>query len=414
MLELHLRRYVYGILPRYIGGQVLKSFLMALLTLTGVIVLFMVMAEATRQGLAPGTVLRLIPYIIPGTLPYTMPVALLFAVTVVYGRIAGDNEVVAIKAAGQGISIVLMPSVVAGLVTTIALMGLSGELIPRANHAFKRALFKDAEDTFYLLLKRDREVNHPQWPFFISVRDVQDRLLIGPTFKHRAKGATGSLTAYDFTVQADKAVVRFNEQKRTIRVILQKAVMQGRGQFTYAPRFEDEFPLTGNKGLMGQDKKVQEMTQSEIGREHARVLRLIDTERKKQAIAASLLIASGRVSGPNGVKWPEVGNAYRDEVRWKRQSCELQTESHVRVALANGALVFVLLGAPVGLLFARRDFLSAFITCFVPIIILYYPLVLAGINMGKEGIVGPWIVWAGDLVLGLLAFGVAIPPVRKH
>lgn len=414
MLALNLRRYVYGILPRYIGGQVLKSFVMALLTLTGVIVLFMVMAEATRQGLAPGTVLRLIPYIIPGTLPYTIPVALLFAVTVVYGRIAGDNEVVAIKAAGQGIALVLMPSVIAGIVATAVLMGLSGEVIPRANHAFKSALFKDAEDTFYLLLKRDREVNHPKWPFFISVKDVQDKLLIGPTFKHRAKGATGSLMSYDFVVQAEAAVVRFNEQKRTIRVILKNAVMRGRGQFSYAPRFEDEFPLTDRKGLANQDKKVQEMTQSEISRERAKVLRLIDTERKKQAVAASLLIAAGRIRGGNGVKWPDVGDAYRDEVRWKRQACEFQTESHVRVALANGALVFVLLGAPVGLLFARRDFLSAFITCFVPIIVVYYPLVLAGINMGKEGIVGPWIVWAGDAVLGVLAFGFAIPPVRKH
>jgi hypothetical protein len=50
----------------------------------------------------------------------------------------------------------------------------------------------------------------------------------------------------------------------------------------------------------------------------------------------------------------------------------------------------------------------------VPIIVLYYPLVLAGINMGKEGIVGPWIVWSGDLALFLLASLVALPPVMKH
>jgi lipopolysaccharide export system permease protein len=414
VLALNLRRYAYGILPRYIGGQVLKSFTMALITLTGVIVLFMVMAEATRQGLAPGTVLRLIPYIIPGTLPYTIPVALLFAVTVVYGRIAGDNEVVAIKAAGQGISLVLMPSVLAGIVATGVLMYLSGEVIPRANHAFKTALFKDAEDSFYMLLKRDREVNHPKWPFFISVKDVQDKVLIDPTFKHRARGAAGGANAFDFVVQAEKAVVRFDEKQGLIRVRLKKAMMQAPGQSGSAPWLDYEFPLSDRKGLMGPDKKVQEMTLGEMGREHAKLLRLIDTERKRQTIAASLLIAAGRLSGPNGVNWPDVGNAYRNEVRWRRQSCEIQTESHVRVALANGTLVFVLLGAPVGLLFARRDFLSAFITCFVPIIILYYPLVLAGINMGKEGIVGPWIVWAGDLVLGVLAFGFAIPPVRKH
>ena len=36
--------------------------------------------------------------------------------------------------------------------------------------------------------------------------------------------------------------------------------------------------------------------------------------------------------------------------------------------MAFGSLLFVILGAPVGILFAKRDFLSAFITCFLPII----------------------------------------------
>ena len=83
--------------------------------------------------------------------------------------------------------------------------------------------------------------------------------------------------------------------------------------------------------------------------------------------------------------------------------------------MACGSLFFVILGAPVGILFARRDFLSAFITCFVPIITLYYPLMLFGVNLGKEGSMEPakraldrqrscwpsWPVWA-------------FPPIIRH
>ena len=54
-----------------------------------------------------------------------------------------------------------------------------------------------------------------------------------------------------------------------------------------------------------------------------------------------------------------------------------------------GSLLFVCLGAPVGILFAKRDFLSAFMTCFMPIIGLYYPLMLFGTNLGKEGLLAP-------------------------
>ena len=91
---------MFGIIQRYVLGALLSSFLMAMVALTTIFVLFIVMAEATRQGLAPQEVLMLVPYLIPGSLPYTLPVAVLFAVTIVYGRIAGDNEIMALKAAG--------------------------------------------------------------------------------------------------------------------------------------------------------------------------------------------------------------------------------------------------------------------------------------------------------------------------
>ena len=47
--------------------------------------------------------MHLVPYVIPSTLPYTIPVSLLFAATVVYGRLAGDNEIIAIKTAGLSV-----------------------------------------------------------------------------------------------------------------------------------------------------------------------------------------------------------------------------------------------------------------------------------------------------------------------
>ena len=80
-----------------------------------------------------------------------------------------------------------------------------------------------------------------------------------------------------------------------------------------------------------------------------------------------------------------------------RRVNEYETEKQLRIAQAFGSLFFVLLGAPVGILFAKRDFLSAFISCFLPIIILYYPLMLLGVNLGKEGILNPIVaLWVRE------------------
>jgi lipopolysaccharide export system permease protein len=84
------------------------------------------------------------------------------------------------------------------------------------------------------------------------------------------------------------------------------------------------------------------------------------------------------------------------------------------MSMAVGSLLFVFLGAPVGILFARRDFLSAFMTCFLPIIGIYYPLMLFGTNLSKEGLVPPLVsLWMGNLLLALLA-GFVLPSVVKH
>jgi len=63
-----------------------------------------IIAEATQHGLSPAQVLGAIPLLIPSTLPTQFNATTLFATCVVYGRLAHDNEILAIKAAASNIS----------------------------------------------------------------------------------------------------------------------------------------------------------------------------------------------------------------------------------------------------------------------------------------------------------------------
>ena len=51
---------------------------------------------------------------------------------------------------------------------------------------------------FYKLLAKEREFNHPKWPFLIKVREVQGDKMIDATFKHKIKGTND----YDAIIQA--------------------------------------------------------------------------------------------------------------------------------------------------------------------------------------------------------------------
>ncbi len=403
----------FGILQRYVMGHIFRAFALALLTITLIFSLFVIMAEATRQGLAPQEVLSVIPYLIPGSLPYTMPVALLFAVSVVYGRIAADNEVMAIKAAGLSAWTILNPALLLGGILSLLLFFLSSDVIPSANNSFRQMLFGSVEDGLYRFLKMEGSLNNPRLPFFIHVRDIEGKTLIDPTFKHRAPSPPNPPNTFDLTVNARRAQIHFDLEKLMATVELEDAETTGASDSPFLIWLNGkrvlQYPIP--KPPQAPEKRVQEMTNTEMRQMQADLRAKIRNERKRQAVQAAFWIGTGRIER---VDWPHVREAYVDYAYWERRCNELETEKHMRVALASGVFFFALLGAPVGILFAKRDFLSAFLTCFVPIIVIYYPLILAGTNLGKEGVVPPQIVFAGNAVLGLLAGLFALPPVTRH
>jgi lipopolysaccharide export system permease protein len=392
-------------------GEVLRAFLLALLTLTVIMVLFMVMVEASKMGLSPREIANFVPFVVPGSLPYTIPVSLLFSVTVVYGRLAADNEIVAIKTAGLSAWTVLRPAILLGLSLSALMLYLSRGPIPVANNKAKLVLFKNMEDMFYKILKKEREFNNPGWPFYIKVLDVDGMTMIKPTFKRRS-GGPGNSHSFDTVIQADKAILRFDTENHVARVYLDNAeISDQRKDVSLINNSILPIPLPSNGDKPWAIKRIQEMTSRELIVEQARFRRLMARERKLQAMAAGLWIGTGRIGR---VDWAQVQRSFVDYGTWEMRCKEYEAEKQLRVAMSCGSFFFVFLGAPVGILFARRDFLSAFITCFVPIIILYYPLILLGVNMGKDGLLNPTVaLWSGNTVLAVLA-GFVLPSVVKH
>lgn len=416
------RNFRFGILQRYVLGEVARAFSLALLTITAVFVLLTVMTRAASAGLGPLEILSLIPYMIPASLPYTVPVSLLFSATVVYGRLAGDNEVIAVKTAGLSAMVLIWPSVLLALALSLLLNHLSATFIPESNAAGKKVIFKNLEDFFYKKLNMERYAEFPQW--VIKVKSVEGRKMIDAIFKQRAEKREAAAflprpleaedeSAYSMVIQADSARIDFDYSKDNAHVFFENAIVSKVGIDRSEANIKNDgidIPIPG-KGAFGQAKMVEEMTVAEMEATRAEYLENIAMARKRQAVAAAWLIGSGR---PGLVDWKEVNAAFGKFDYWQAECKKFETEIQMRQAMAWGSLFFVILGAPVGILYARRDFLSAFITCFMPIILVYYPLMLFGVNLGKEGIIWPELAWTGNVVLWLAAFIWALPPVRKH
>jgi lipopolysaccharide export system permease protein len=408
--DARVKPVLVGILQRYVFGEVVRAFTLALLTITCIFVLFMVMAQAAQMGLSPRDIFTLVPFVVPGSLPYTIPVSLLFAITVVFGRLAADNEVLAIKTAGLSAWTVLSPAIFIGISLSVLLLYLSHTPIPLANIQAKLVIYKNMEEMFYKFLRKDREFNNNRWPFLIKVKDVQDKIMIDATFKHRTGGPQNP-NSFDMVIQAKRARIRFDTGAGLAHVYLDGAeITNPREDVSLINNQTLDIPIPTNNDAMN-EKRTQEWTTDELTTEQAKYRVLIEKERQRQAMIAALWMGSGRF---RRVDWAQVQTSFIEYGYWKQMLNVYETEKQMRIALACGSFFFVLLGAPVGILFAKGDFLSAFITCFVPIIVLYYPLTLLAVNLGKDDILNPTIaLWGGNTLLAILA-GFVLPPIIRH
>ena len=384
----------FSILQRSIFRELVKAFSLSLVALTCILLLAGIVAEASQRGLAPDQILMAIPLIIPSTLPYTIPSTTLFAACLVYGRLAHDNEITAIKAAGINLFFVVWPGVVLGLLTAAVTMSLYYHTIPTTQYLLRAQFVKDVEEFLYGMLRSDRCINHPRMNYAIWVRQLQGRRLIDATIKRRdGKGR------YDLIAHAKEAEIKVDARNQKILMLMRQVEVYSVTNQTRAcsevQTWEEKLP---DSLIETQHLKNREMTWPVLLENKQRLdNELADWDRQIEDAAA----AAAR--SPKKPELTQHFNNLKQHRRWRMgEQINVANEIQMRPALAVGCICFVLVGCPVGIWFSKRDYLSAFITCFLPIVFVYYPLLLTGMSLTRNGKIPPTLaIWACNIVVGL-------------
>ncbi|OYW22155.1 MAG: hypothetical protein B7Z55_04960, partial [Planctomycetales bacterium 12-60-4] len=195
------------LLERYILGELLRVFF-AVLGLTTCLMVFVGVFEKMREhGLGPWQVVQILPFVVPSLLPYTIPVTLLLTVCVVYGRLAGDREIIAAKAAGIHVLSLLWPSYFLGAVLSVGSLLLMDQVNPWSFSNIGRVVTLAMEDIFLDLLRTQNQFHLAEQGLTITVMDVRDRTLIFPTFRLSPNGRNA------VTMQAEEAGLEFDLQR---------------------------------------------------------------------------------------------------------------------------------------------------------------------------------------------------------
>ncbi len=383
-----------SILHRMIFRELMRVFVLCLIGITGILLMAGIVAEASQQGLTPGQILAVIPLLIPSTLPYTIPATTLFATCVVYGRLAADNEILAIRASGINMIKVVWPGVIIGLMTSVATLGLYYHVIPYTHHLMRNMFINDVKEVLYAMLRRQNQITFPHLEYSMYVKGVQGQRLISPTFKHRdAKGET------DIVAVSREAELLVDMKARLILVHMRFGEVLSKDGATV--QFDDRiFDVPLPDSLTNNFQRPRDMTWQELFAEH-------DKQRKEETKILDEIEKATQALPTSGSPTEEQQfplTVARNKLKTVRSTIKaVIAEKHMRPALSLGCLFFVLIGCPMGIWFSKNDYLSSFITCFLPIVFVYYPLVLCGTGMAKDGKYPPELtIWAADMLMSVI------------
>ena len=377
-----------GILRRYVVFETLQSFGVALIALLLVMTLGGGVKEAWSQGLPLDLMLSSLAYILPESLRFLLPGCLLFAVCSVFGRMAAANEIVAIKSLGISPLRVIWPVLALAYLLSILTFELYDVCAVWGRPGLRQLVTGSLDRIAYSVLEKNRSFSRPG--LSIIVKGVDGGQLLQPLITLDPRDGKPSVT-----LTARTATLRTDPEKGTLHLEAEDGQLDltGKGSFSFPDRIERDIVINPPDPEMENHLSPAELWTRVIPGQIAREERLV------AELAAALAIAR-REHSPQADQLSQQHEGHR--ARWRR----LQAEIPRRLSNGFGCLCFALIGIPVAMRRRSSDILSVFFVCFAPILVVYYPLLVLGEHLARDGYVPLLSVWLADGVL--LAVGVAL------
>jgi lipopolysaccharide export system permease protein len=388
------------LLTRYVLAELIKVFLIALTGMTLFMVMVGVSREAYSQGLGLKQILLLIPYILPDALRFAVPGTMLFAACSTYGRLAASNEVIAIKAQGISPMAILWPTFIFAFLISLVGVWLNDVAASWGREGTRRVVIESVEEIIYRKLEQQHSYSTKQ--FSINVRGVEGKKLVRPIITF-----SGGEESPGVTISAQEAELHTDLVASTLTLLCHNSTIDVGGERCFYPDiFKREVPL--DEASRRGNRSAADIALSQIPQEVRQQQEQIASHQRQMALAAGEDMVRGDFGALSGGAWPgDQTRIVSDHTRLFR----LLMEPQRRWANGLSCLCFVLIGAPMAILMRNADFLTSFFVCFVPILLIYYPLMIVGVDQAKQGL-PVWLVWTGNVILAICGAGLMRRVIR--
>lgn len=380
------------IISRYILWQVFLFFSVSLLLMTSAFLLYYISEATIAQGLPLYISVRLIPYILPYLFSVTLPVATLLAGTLIYGKMSGTNEMIALKAMGVPPWRVFLPTWIFAIAVSVFAVWMNDLGFAWGMPNAERVAIEGTETMILKRLAAEGKFSDRAGNISLTVSGVtRDGVLLQPTF-------SGKVFSGEGIAERGRLSVDFTRNEPSIRIELTDVIFknhQGTGLLPQTMTFESPLSQFGF-GISPGDPPMAKV--DEIIREFQ-----AQKERSRRRLAAqtAFALAAGDLLFAESGQWQRQKE---EEAHLDRQIIKSAIAVPRRWSSGFSCFFFIWVGIPVAVWLNRPEYLAGFFACFLPILIAYYPLLMLGLNGAKSGLLPPVCCWIGNVVLALAGF----------
>ena len=428
------------ILHTYILRLHLVPFLLGFGVVTFVLVmdvLFDYLDLVLNRGVAVGIVLQLFILSLGYIVALSAPCAVLVAALMTFGRLSQDNEITALRASGVNLARILVgPLVAAGLLSAL-LTWFNDQVLPETNHAFANLLIDIGRMRPTVKLQEGVFItDFPGYDLLVQSVNGRTNEMKGITIyqlnpgghpttilaksgflSYTRDGRTAVLELKDgeiHEVPADEGDTRKYRRllfkTHVIYIAGAGAILERSVRTSRSDRELSSGALTTVRDSIASsyhlqlEEKRRHVAALGIGPEEARGL-APETAPLAARVAAAWANLRGQPDGLTTLEQrsPALGTElelWRVERRaLRRRMAELSVEIHKKFSLPVACVVFVLVGAPLGMRVRRAGPAVAFLS--IAFFIFYWVCLVGGEELARRELFPPWLaMWLPNLVLG--------------
>ena len=439
------------ILVRYVLKEHIGPFMAALFGITFLFVvdfLVKILDNVLSKGLPASTVLEIFLLNLAWMLSLSIPMAVLVACLMAFGRLSGDHEITAVKAAGVSPLSLMRPVMLVASLVTVLMILFNNWILPEANHRSVELMNAVSRKNPHVFIDAGRLITQfPGAQLWVNRIDPVSGVLYGiQVYELEKKGPPR-------VVYADSATLDYVDNGATLMFRLRS----GETHTVDADKPENYFRIrffSQDLALQNVDDRLERRSRSYRSDREMPVEMMLDVVNEARArydtiseqarnIRLSTLVATKNyllgdsivpkdANGPSSldsvqarkslqrIRMQEITALRTTERIWGRmegeqkRAAQYMVEIHKKFSTSFACFIFVLIGAPLGIM-ARKGGIGTGIIYSLAFFVIYWICLIGGENLADRLIISPELaMWSSNIIIGAFGVFITIAMVRDR